>query len=56
MERREEVENAINRINQHYSDEFYDGHDWDVVYHYIHSLEMMVDAAYSALNELDELV
>ena len=57
MERRKEVQEAIDNINSQYQYDFRnEGRDWYIVRDYIQSLEMMVDTAYKTLEELDETV
>lgn len=57
MERRKEVQEAIDNINSQYQYDFRnEGHDWYIVRDYIKSLELMIDTAYKTLEELDELV
>lgn len=57
MERRKEVQDAIDNINSQYQYDFRnEGRNWYIVRDYIQSLEMMVDTAYKTLEELDEVV
>lgn len=55
MKRRKEVQEAIDGLSGFDEVSWYQ--EWfNTVYTYIEGLEMMVDAAYKRLDELDEIV